>query len=156
MPPYGESWLCGPNVLDSYRLRGRSLCGAHKKELPHFNRNDIAPLMTLLKGVQPPQERDKLVRADKLDPQRRSICTDIDVNHVGHFNRAHHFARRDGNVECVCLFIEPKLHCCFTYFHMAVMMKVWGPCGPSPRSSYTTRSVAEPNVFSAIMFPCDP
>ena len=28
------------------------------------------------------------------------------------------------------------------------MMKVWGPCDPLSRSSYTTRSVAEPNAFS--------
>jgi len=67
--------------------------------------------MTLLKSVQPPQERDELVGADKLDPQWRSIRVDIDVDHVGHFDRVHDFARSDGNVECVCLFIKPKLQC---------------------------------------------
>ena len=49
--------------------------------------------MTLLESVQPPQERDKLVDADKLDPQWRSVSIDIDVDHVGHFDRAHDFAR---------------------------------------------------------------
>ena len=112
--------------------------------------------MTLLESVQPSQERDKLVGADKLDPQRRSISVNIDVDHVGHFDRANHFARSDGYVECVCLFVEPKLHCRFTYFHLAMMMKAYGPRGPLPRSSYTPRSVADPNAFSAIMFPRDP
>ena len=67
--------------------------------------------MTLLKRVQPPQERDKFVSTYELDPEWRSISVDIDVDHVGHFDRAHDVARSDGNLECVCLFIEPKLHC---------------------------------------------
>jgi hypothetical protein len=90
--------------------------------------------MTLLKSVQPPQERDKLVGADEFDPEWRSVSVDIDVDHVGHFDRAHDFARSDGNVEGVCLFIEPKLHCRFPYFHMAVMKKVWKPCDSLSRS----------------------
>ena len=50
------------------------LGGAYEEELPHFCRNDIFPLVTLLESVQPRQERDKLVGADKLDVTRETFA----------------------------------------------------------------------------------